>query len=71
MRTTVDAIGLVIVGNEILDGRRQDAHFENARLLLRQHNLRLAYSLLLPDSEPVITGQLLEPADRHAAKRRV
>jgi len=58
MKTSVTAIGLVIIGNEILDGRRQDAHFENARTLLRQHNLKLAYSLVLPDSAPVITAQL-------------
>jgi len=58
MKTAVTSIGLVIIGNEILDGRRQDAHFENARLLLRQHNLKLAYSLVLPDNESVITSQL-------------
>jgi len=58
MKTSVDAIGLIIIGNEILDGRRRDAHFENARALLQAHNLRLAYCLVLPDREPVITSQL-------------
>lgn len=58
MKTSIPAIGLIIIGNEILDGRRQDAHFENARLLLRQHNLKLAYSLVLPDTAPAITSQL-------------
>jgi molybdopterin-biosynthesis enzyme MoeA-like protein len=58
MKTSISAVGLIIIGNEILDGRRQDAHFENASRCLRNHNLRLAYSLTLPDSEPVITHQL-------------
>ncbi len=58
MKTSVESVGLIIIGNEILDGRRHDAHFENARLLLRQHNLKLAYALVLPDAAPVITSQL-------------
>jgi molybdopterin-biosynthesis enzyme MoeA-like protein len=65
MKTSVTAIGLIIIGNEILDGRRQDAHFANARALLRGHNLKLAYSLVLPDTEAIITSQLawaMQPA---------
>lgn len=58
MKRHVKAIGLIIIGNEILDGRRHDAHFENARGMLTAHNLKLAYSLTLPDEASVITAQL-------------
>lgn len=58
MKTSVNAFGLIIIGNEILDGRRRDAHFEKARTLLTRHNLKLAYTLILPDTADIITTQL-------------
>ncbi len=58
MKTTVKAFGLVIIGNEILDGRRRDAHFAAARELLTRHNIKLAYTLILPDDGRIITAQL-------------
>jgi molybdopterin-biosynthesis enzyme MoeA-like protein len=58
MKESVKAIGLIIIGNEILDGRRRDAHFETARGMLTAHNLKLAYALILPDQADVITAQL-------------
>lgn len=58
MKISVRAIGLIIIGNEILDGRRRDAHFENVRAMLTRHNLKLAYALTLPDHDIIITVQL-------------
>jgi len=58
MKVSVNALGLIIIGNEILDGRRRDAHFENVRAMLIHHNLRLAYALTLPDEATIITSQL-------------
>lgn len=58
MKKVVPSIGLIIIGNEILDGRRRDAHFENARIMLTLHNLKMAYALILPDDANVITAQL-------------
>ncbi len=58
MKTRTETFGLIIIGNEILDGRRQDAHFHNVQPLLTRRNLRLAYTLILPDQADIITGQL-------------
>lgn len=58
MKKSVKHIGLMIIGNEILDGRRQDAHFENTRQMLKAHNLKMAYAFVLPDHEGIITDQL-------------
>ena len=33
--------GLIIIGDEILDGRRQDKHFAAARDLLKSRHIRL------------------------------
>jgi molybdopterin-biosynthesis enzyme MoeA-like protein len=57
-RETITSFGLIIVGNEILDGRREDAHFAYARDLLKQRDLGLAYSLFLPDDAVVIETHL-------------
>ncbi len=54
----IDSFGLIVIGNEILDGRREDAHFAFARDLLKQSDLGLAYSLFLPDDVAVIENQL-------------
>lgn len=52
------AFGLIIIGAEILDGRRQDAHFAFARQLLQKNNLVLRYCLVLPDDFRVIESHL-------------
>jgi molybdopterin-biosynthesis enzyme MoeA-like protein len=54
----VRGLGLLIIGHEILDGRRQDAHFATALRLLAEHRLQLLYACILPDDPGVITGQL-------------
>lgn len=58
MKASVKAVGLMIIGNEILDGRRRDVHFETARIMLARHQLKLAYTLILPDQTDIITTQL-------------
>ena len=58
VRKNIDGIGLVVIGNEILDGRVQDAHVANTRRLLQERNLTLSYVLVLPDDPDVITSHL-------------
>lgn len=41
-RVATQAIHLIIIGDEILSGRREDKHFEFARTLLAERNLTLA-----------------------------
>jgi molybdopterin-biosynthesis enzyme MoeA-like protein len=57
-RVKVSGFGLIIVGNEILDGRVRDKHFANTLDLLAERNLALAYALCLPDDAAVIESQL-------------
>ena len=54
----VCGFGLIIIGNEILDGRQEDAHFVTARRLLDARHLALTYSMVLPDDARVIEEQL-------------
>jgi molybdopterin-biosynthesis enzyme MoeA-like protein len=55
---TVSGFGLIIVGNEILDGRVKDLHFATAQKLLRERGLDLSYVQILPDDPEVIDVQL-------------
>ena len=58
MKRQVSGFGLIIIGNEILDGRVGDRHFENARSILAEHNLLLKYTLLIADDPDMIKEQL-------------
>ncbi len=51
---SVAAMGLLIIGSEVLDGRREDAHFAYTRQLLAAHQLQLRYALILPDDAEVL-----------------
>jgi len=55
---TVSGFGLIIIGNEILDGRVQDKHFTATRDLLASRNLLLHYAMVLPDDPEVIDSHL-------------
>ena len=57
-RMAAAAFGLIVVGSEVLDGRRNDAHFDYARQLLRAHELELKYALIVPDDEVLLEAQL-------------
>jgi molybdopterin-biosynthesis enzyme MoeA-like protein len=50
--------GLIIIGNEILDGRIRDRHFETTQRLLTERSLELVYAQVLPDDPDVIDAQL-------------
>lgn len=47
-------IGLNIIGNEILSGRRRDCHLDNVISLLAPRNLRLSWVTVLPDDADVL-----------------
>lgn len=48
-------IGLIIVGDEILSGRRSDKHFANVVRLLSERGLRLSWSQVLADDITQLT----------------
>lgn len=54
----VPGFGLVIIGNEVLDGRRTDAHFAFTRDLLAEHRLALIWSMTIGDEPALIEQQL-------------
>ncbi|HDL64753.1 MAG TPA: competence/damage-inducible protein A [Proteobacteria bacterium] len=58
MKQQITGFGLVIIGNEILDGRVGDRHFENARRILAARNLLLKYALIIADEPEMIRQQL-------------
>ena len=50
--------GLIVIGNEILNGRISDQHFSNSRKLLQKWNIDLRYNLFLSDESDNIESQL-------------
>lgn len=58
MKRQVSGFGLIIIGNEILDGRVEERHFENTRRLLSARNHLLRYALIIADDPILIRGQL-------------
>ena len=50
-------IGLVVVGDEILSGRRQDSHFNKVIQLLGDRGLQLSWARFLPDDLEVLTAE--------------
>lgn len=51
-------IGCLIIGDEILSGKRQDRHFPKAIEIARARGLSLSWSMYLPDDPQVITDVL-------------
>ena len=49
-------IGLIIVGDEILSGRRQDKHFSKVVELLSARGLRLAWAEIMPDDRDALVA---------------
>jgi len=60
----IPGFGLIIIGNEILDGRVGDRHFANARRILAERNLLLKYTLIIADEPEMIRDQLVWAMDR-------
>ncbi|HZV65637.1 MAG TPA: molybdopterin-binding protein [Telluria sp.] len=52
------AIGLIIIGDEILSGKRRDAHFPKVVELLAERGLQLAWAEYLGDDPARITASL-------------
>ncbi len=57
-REQVFGFGLIVVGNEILNGRREDRHFGRALALLTERGLDLLYAQFIPDDADVIRDHL-------------
>jgi molybdopterin-biosynthesis enzyme MoeA-like protein len=54
----IEQFGLILIGDEILFGRRQDSHFNHFRQLLSSRGLRLSRCWLLPDEADSLTAHL-------------
>lgn len=52
------AIGLIIIGDEILSGKRQDRHFAGVREILARRGLALGWVCYLGDDRPLIRATL-------------
>ena len=52
------AFGLIVIGDEILSGKRQDKHFAQVRELLAARGLKLAWVQYLGDERPRLIGAL-------------
>ena len=52
--------GLVVVGDEILSGRRQDKHFPKVIELLAQRGLQLSWVRIVPDDREILTDALTQ-----------
>lgn len=52
--------GLIVVGDEILSGRRQDKHFPKVIELMAQRGLQLSWVRILPDDRQILTDALRE-----------
>ncbi len=50
--------GLIVVGDEILSGKREDAHFAAVRRLLGARGLRLAWVEYPPDERALIADRM-------------
>jgi len=54
-----DAFGIIVIGDEILNGRRQDRHFEALGGILRQRGFALAWLRILPDDPDYLAAELV------------
>ena len=49
MNAPPEAFGVIVIGDEILSGRRRDRHFEGLGNILREHGYDMAWFRILPD----------------------
>lgn len=54
------AFGLIVIGDEVLSGRRDDKHFSAVVRMLAQRGHTLGWARVLPDDRPAITAALRE-----------
>ena len=50
--------GLIVIGDEILKGKRRDRHFDAFRQMLGKRGLTLAWLQLLPDDPDLLIRRL-------------
>lgn len=50
--------GLIVVGDEVLRGRRRDRHFDGIRALLHDRGYLLAWFTILPDDPGILVARL-------------
>jgi molybdopterin-biosynthesis enzyme MoeA-like protein len=60
---TTNAIGLLIIGDEILSGKRQDKHFARVREILSERGMKLSHVSYLGDDRPRLTAFLRDSFD--------
>jgi molybdopterin-biosynthesis enzyme MoeA-like protein len=53
-----DQFGLIVVGDEILRGKRRDRHFDGFRVLLAERGFGIAWLQILPDDPQLLTRRL-------------
>ncbi len=51
-------MGLIVIGDEVLAGKRRDRHFEGIGGMLRERGFRLAWFRILPDDPDYLTAEL-------------
>src|SRR3569623_3728244 len=54
-------VGLIIIGDEILSGKRRDRHFAEAILLLRERGMELSWCRIIGDEPALIEDSLRQP----------
>ncbi len=60
---TATRFGLIVIGDEILAGRRRDRHFEGIGGLLRERGLELAWARILPDDPDYLVAEFRRSFD--------
>lgn len=59
-RSESDVFGLIVIGDEILSGRRRDRHFDFFRHLLAGRGFSLGWLQILPDDPALLSKRLKE-----------
>ena len=60
MNTDESYFGLLIIGDEILSGRRKDKHLDKAIEILTHHDLQLSWARYVGDDETILTQHFRE-----------
>ncbi len=58
MKKRAPGFGLIIIGSEVLSGRKEEAHFKNALRLLSAQGYEIKYSVVIPDDAELILSKL-------------
>jgi molybdopterin-biosynthesis enzyme MoeA-like protein len=53
-----DSFGIIVIGDEILNGRRRDRHFEGIGGMLRARGFAVAWLRILPDDHAFLVAEL-------------